>query len=294
MSGSDGVATLREAVRLATKQLATAGVPSPRPDAEELACFLLAVDRTQLTAHLAGPVPDDYQRLVELRAERVPLQHLTGRAYFRKLTLAVGPGVFVPRPETEVVVGHALALLAQPSPGGLQQRPVVVDLGSGSGAIAVSIAVEAPEAVVHAVEADPGAWPWLDQNTVGTGVTVHHADLTDCLPDLAGQVTMVVSNPPYIPEGAVPVDPEVASYEPPRALWSGPDGLDHITQVERVAARLLRSGGWAVVEHSDQQGRSAPARFASAGGWSDVRDWPDLAGRDRFLTARRLREGEGD
>lgn len=285
---SVGTRTLREALAEATQTLVAAGVPSPRFDAEELACFVLDVARTQLAGRLAGPVPPDYPRLVALRAERVPLQHLTGAAHFRTVTLAVGPGVFVPRPETEVVVGHALELLSR-WPG---DQPVVVDLGSGSGAIAISIATEAPGAVVHAVEADPGAWPWLDRNAVGTGVTVHHADLVDCLPGLTGQVAVVVSNPPYIPDGAVPVDPEVILHDPPRALWSGPEGLDHIAHVERAAARLLRSGGWAVVEHSDQQGRSAPARFASAGGWSDVRDWPDLAGRDRYLTARRAREGE--
>lgn len=282
------VPTLRRALAEAVAELAEAGVPSPRPDAEELACHLLGTDRWGLARHLDGPVPDGFPDLVQRRAQRTPLQHLTGRAYFRTLTLAVGPGVFVPRPETELVVEHALALLA----GCTVPRPVVVDLGAGSGAIALAVATEHPRAEVHAVEVDPGAHPWLARNVADSGVQIHHADLVDCLPGFDGSVDLVVSNPPYIPADAVPRDPEVARHDPPVALYSGPDGLHHLRQVEQVAARLLRPGGWVVVEHADQQGRSAPAVFTRAGGWSDVLDHHDLTGRDRFVTARRTPDEE--
>jgi len=275
--------TLREAVGAAVVTLAAAGVPSPRPDAEELACHLLGIDRKALPGHLEDAPPAGFDALVARRADRVPLQHLTGRAYFRTLTLQVGPGVFVPRPETEVVVEAAIALVGRCD----AEHPVVVDLGAGSGAIALALACEVPRAVVHAVEADPAAVSWLERNTEGSRVVVHHQDLADELPLPAGQVDLVVSNPPYIPDDAVPRDPEVARHDPPRALYSGPDGLDAVRAVERAAARLLRPGGWVVVEHADQQGRSAPAVFEGAPGWCEVRDWPDLTGRDRYLTAQR-------
>jgi release factor glutamine methyltransferase len=276
------VTTLRSALAAASAELAAAGVPSPRHDAEELAADLLDVDRGRLVLHLDDPVPEGFAAQVARRAERVPLQHLTGRAHFRTLTLAVGPGVFVPRPETEVVVDHALELLAAcPTP-----EPVVVDLGAGSGAISLAVAAEAPHARVHAVELSEDARPWLERNAAGTGVQVHHGDLAHCLPELDGQVDLVVSNPPYIPADAVPRDPEVARHDPATALYSGPDGLEHIREVARVAARLLRPGGWVVVEHADQQGRSAPAVFSAAPGWVDVHDHQDLTGRDRFVSAR--------
>jgi release factor glutamine methyltransferase len=284
-----GAATLRSALSDATRQLAEADVPSPRPDAEELASYLLAADRGQLVRHLDGPVPAGFDDLVRRRANRVPLQHLTGRAYFRTLTLAVGPGVFIPRPETEVVVGYAIGLLAVDS----SPRPVVIDLGAGSGAIALAIAAEVPQAEVHAVEVDPDVAPWLRRNTSGSRVRVHRADLADCLPDFAGHADLVVSNPPYIPSDAVPCEPEVARHDPSVALFSGQDGLDHIRSVERSARRLLRPGGWVVVEHADQQGHSAPALFGVTGAWCDVEDHEDLSGRARFVTARRTADGEG-
>jgi release factor glutamine methyltransferase len=283
-----GAPTLRSALSHATRELGDAEVPSPRPDAEELASYLLDVERVHLAGYLDGPVPAGFDDLVRRRASRVPLQHLTGRAYFRTLTLSVGPGVFIPRPETEVVAGHAIELLgAEPS-----TRPVVVDLGTGSGAIALAIAAEVPHAEVHAVELDPDVAPWLVRNARGTRVQVHRADLADCLPELVGQVDVVVSNPPYIPSAAVPRDPEVARFDPPVALYSGRDGLDHIREVERSAHRLLRGGGWAVVEHADQQGRSAPAVFEASGGWCHVQDHADLTGRARFVTARRIVDRE--
>ena len=277
------------AVAEAAQALDAAGVPSPRFDAEELVGWLLDCPRTELWRHDDAAVPDGYDLLVRARASRIPLQHLTGRAHFRHLTLAVGPGVFVPRPETEDVVEHALAMLESMH----LTDAVVVDLCSGSGAIALSVATEATSRVtgtveVHAVEADDAAVTWLRRNCLGTGVVVHHADMGLRSVELDGRVDLVVANPPYIPVAAVPRDPEVARHDPPRALYSGIDGLDHIRTIAATASQLLRPGGAVVVEHADEQGRSAPAVFAQTPGWVEVEDHADLTGRDRFVTARRL------
>lgn len=278
--------TLRQALAEAERHLAAAAVPSPRTDAELLAGHLLGVGRGELWAHHDGPVPSGFDDLVARRAERIPLQHLTGRAYFRTVTLAVGPGVFSPRPETEVVVGHALDILGEHGP-----QPLVVDLCAGSGAIAAAMVTEAPHTKVHAVERDPGAHPWLTHNAAEHGFAAHLHDIEECLPHLDGSVDVVVANPPYIPVDCVPRDVEVARFDPAMALYSGADGLVHMRLVERVAARLLRPGGHVLVEHGDLQGRSAPAVFSEAGRWYDVRDHPDLSGRDRYLTARRAPAG---
>ena len=280
MSGHESVRVpLQESVRAAAAELAAAGVPSPRFDAEELAAFSLGVERRELWR--AAGVGPEFAAYVRRRVSREPLQHITGRAHFRHLTLAVGPGVFVPRPETEVVVDAVLAALRGAS------SPVVVDLGTGSGAIALAVAHEVPGARVHAVEADPAAHAWAARNAGGTTVDLRLGDMADAFPELDGAVDVVVSNPPYIPVGAVVRDPEVAAHDPSLALWSGPDGLDAVRVVERVAARLLRAGGTVVVEHADLQGESAPAVFAATGRWAGVADHRDLAGRDRYLTARR-------
>jgi release factor glutamine methyltransferase len=272
----------------ASDRLSANGVSSPRHDAEELAAHLLGVGRSQLWRFHDDPPPAGYDELVGRRADRVPLQHLTGRAYFRRLTLQVGPGVFVPRPETEVVVQHALDLMQAAG----TERPVVVDVCSGSGAIAASLATERTDAVVHAVEADPAAVVWLRRNLAGTSVTVHDCDLDETLPGVVGGVDLVVANPPYIPERSVPRDPEVARHDPAVALYSGPDGLDHVRRIERVAGRLLRPGGWAVVEHADEQGASAPQVFGDHLTWDRVTDHRDLTGRPRVVTARRSRPVE--
>jgi release factor glutamine methyltransferase len=237
-------------------------------------------------------VPDDvavrFGTLVDQRADRVPLQHLTGRAPFRHLELAVGPGVFVPRPETEQLVEWALARLA-----GLAE-PVVVDLGSGSGAIALSIAHEHPGARVTAVERDAVAIEWTKANAAtraaagDTPVEVLSGDMTDpgLLRELDGTVDLVVSNPPYVPDGAT-VPREVADHDPPLALWGGPDGLDVVRGMLTVAARLLHPGGWLGIEHADVQGNALPALVRAHGAFTEVEDHPDLAGRPRFTTARR-------
>ena len=228
-----------------------------------------------------------FAALLDQRADRVPLQHLTGRAAFRHLDLAVGPGVFVPRPETEQLVEWALGRLA-----GVPD-PVVVDLGSGSGAIALSIAHECPGARVTAVERDPDAIEWTRLNAAARAaagdppVEVLPGDMTDpgLLRALDGAVDLVVSNPPYVPDGAR-LPREVADHDPPLALWGGADGLDVVRGLLSTAARLLRPGGALGIEHADQQGTALPALVRASGGWDDVADHPDLAGRPRFTTAQ--------
>ncbi|HYH24579.1 MAG TPA: peptide chain release factor N(5)-glutamine methyltransferase [Blastococcus sp.] len=281
----------RALVTGAAGRLADAGVESPRVDAELLLAHVLGIPRARLLT--LDEVDDDaasrFEVLLGQRADRVPLQHLTGHAPFRFLELAVGPGVFVPRPETELLVGWALEQLS-----GIAQ-PLVVDLGSGSGAIALSIASEHPGARVIAVERDTGAIEWTRHNARAraeagdTPVEVVAGDMTDprLLAELDGGVDLVVSNPPYVPDGAR-VPREVADHDPPLALWGGPDGLDVVRGLVGTAARLLRQEGSLGIEHADQQGGAVPAVVRASGGWTDVRDHPDLAGRPRFTTARRL------
>jgi release factor glutamine methyltransferase len=259
-------------------------------DAELLLAHVLAVPRARLLT--LDDVPDEvaarFAGLLAQRADRVPLQHLTGRAAFRYLELAVGPGVFVPRPETEQLAGWALERLLG------VDAPVVVDLGAGSGALALAIANEHPGARVTAVERDLGAIEWTRHNAAARAaagdrpVDVVAGDMTDpqLLRPLDGTVDLVVSNPPYVPDGAR-VPREVADHDPPLALWGGPDGLDVVRGLLVTAARLLRPGGWLGVEHADQQGSALPALVRATGGWADVADHPDLTGRPRFTTAHR-------
>jgi release factor glutamine methyltransferase len=284
------VSLLLDEIAIAAARLAEAGVESPRNDAEVIAASLHGVPRSQL--HL---VPDSgfdprFWDDVARREAREPLQHITGVAHFRYLELAVGPGVFVPRPETEVMTGWAIDALAEMDVA----EPLVADLGTGSGAIALAIAQEVPRARVHAVEADPLAYQWATRNvalvaeaaphTAGR-VTVRAGDFRSALHDLDGQVDLVVSNPPYIPVGAS-VPPEVSEYDPATALWGGADGMDAVRVVEKAAARLLRPRGLVGVEHGAQQGADVYWVFADAG-WQGTRNHSDLAGRDRFVTAAR-------
>jgi release factor glutamine methyltransferase len=286
---------LLDEIALATARLAEAGVDSPRTDAELIAAHVHQVKRGELHA-----VPDaefDARFWVDIgrRENREPLQHITGQAYFRYLELDVGPGVFVPRPETEVMTGWAINRLRDMDVA----EPVAVDLGTGSGAIALSIAQEVPRASVHAVEGDPLARSWAERNvtrhvdgyTAGR-VLLHAGDFVSPdyraglkeLANLAGTVDLVVSNPPYIPLGSI-VQPEVGEYDPPAALWSGGDGLDAIRGVERVARWLLRPGGLVAVEHGAPQGAPVFWVFAEEAGWRDTTNHKDLARKDRFVTA---------
>jgi len=273
---------LAVAVAEATARLESAGVPSARHDAEALAAPSLGVARRDLWRHTAAG--EQFEAYVGRRAAREPLQHITGVAWFRHLTLQVGAGVFVPRPETEVVVDAVLAAVS-----GLA-RPRVVDLCTGSGAIALAVATELAGSEVHAVELDPAAHSWAARNCAGTSVDLRLGDMATAFPDLDGTVDVVVSNPPYIPHEAwESVAVEVRDHDPELALYAAGDGLDTIRVVERRAALLLRPGGWVGVEHADVQGESAPGVFSATGRWEQVRDHPDLTGRARFLTARLAR-----
>lgn len=273
-------------VAQATQRLADAGVPSPRNDAEELAAFVHGVKRGELHS---VPDPDfdaRYWEAINRRVAREPLQHITGRAYFRYLELQVGPGVFVPRPETESVVGWAIDAVRAMD----VVEPLIVDLCSGSGAIALAMAQEVPRSKVHAVELSEDALRYTLKNAEGSRVAVHQGDALAALPELDGQVDLVISNPPYIPLTEWEyVALEAREYDPQMALFSGDDGLDTIRGLERTAHRLLRPGGIVVVEHADTQGGQVPWIFSEEAGWADAADHPDLNNRPRFATARKAR-----
>lgn len=281
---------VRARIRAAVERLRTAGVDSPEFDAAELAAGVLGVRRVEvgLASSFSPEQAAAYESLVDQRADRVPLQHLTGLAGFRRLDLRVGPGVFVPRPETELLVDAVLTRLSG------VDSPIVVDLCAGSGAVALSIAQECPHAQVFAVEVDPDAVAWARRNAelrAAAGdrpVTVLAADARDpgLLVELDGRADAVTCNPPYVPDGAV-VAAEVALHDPPAALWGGPDGLDVVRGLLPTAARLLRPGGMLAMEHADKQGVALPALLRHHGAWDDVVDHLDLAGRPRYTTAVR-------
>ena len=298
-------------VRAAAATLAAAGVPSPDHDARRLLAAAAGVEMSRLPLLTVVP-PESVQRfaaLVDRRAAREPLQHILGACPFRHIELLVGPGVFVPRPETEILVQAALDALARPG------AATAVDLCSGSGAMALSLAVERGGTEVWAVEADPAAFDWLQRNVAAlqprlraAGSHVHPvlADVAaigtarDPLAALRGRVDVVASNPPYIPDAAVPRDPEVARHDPGAALFGGPDGLAVVRSVAAAARHLLRPDGLLLIEHGDLQGEAAgasgvPALLRARGDavWADVTDHHDLAARPRFTTARLGRTGSG-
>jgi release factor glutamine methyltransferase len=276
-----------DVVAAATAALEAGGVPSPRVDAETLYSHVTGKPRSML-ASAAPPHPEQltaFWSMVAARVRRVPLQHLIGSASFRFVDVEVGPGVFIPRPETELLAGWAIDA-AKSVVKASTQPPVVIDLCTGSGVVALSIVHECPPASVHAVELDEGAFEWAARNLAGTGIDLRLGDAAEAFRDLDGTVDVVVSNPPYIPlEAWESVAPEVRDHDPALALWSGEDGLDAIRIIEHTAWRLLKPGGVVGVEHADAQGESAPAVFG--GRWSEVRDHADLAGRARYLTARK-------
>lgn len=288
--------TVRQRLREATATLRSAGVASPDFDAAELLAHVLGTSRALLPVSAPEPTTeqlDQYADLVARRARREPLQHLTGVAAFRHVELAVGPGVFVPRPETELLAGWAIGQaqhLLDDRATDVAGPPVVVDLCTGSGAIARAIADEVPSATVYAVELDEGAHRWAERNLEGTGVELRHGDMAEAFTDLAGTVDVVVCNPPYIPlEAWESVAAEARDHDPHLALFSGDDGLVAMRVLEQRAAVLLRDGGVVGAEHADVQGESAPAVFSATGRWGEVRDHRDLAGRARFVTARLAR-----
>jgi release factor glutamine methyltransferase len=253
-------------------------------DAELLLSHVIGVPRSRLllieTVHPSAVVT--FERLVKRRAAREPLQHILGRAPFRHLMLAVGPGVFIPRPETELLVDEALAHLHDHA-----GQPLVIDLCSGSGALALAVATELPGSRVIAVEREPDALEWLGRNAARTQVSVVAGDATDpeLLADLRGSVDVVLANPPYVPAAAI-VDVEVRA-DPAAAVFGGGDGLAVVPHVIARAGEWLRPGGLFAMEHEASQGEVVPELLRMAGGWRDIADHRDLAGRPRYATAIR-------
>lgn len=280
-----------DALRDAVALLERARIPDPQVDAELLFAFVLDSSRggVQAAAIRGDALPDDAAArltpLLQRRAAREPLQHLTGVAPFRSLELAVGRGVFVPRPETEMVAQLAIdALAAAASP-----EPIAVDLGTGSGALALAMGTEVPHARVFAAENSVDAFLWARRNVERVGadnVRVAFIDLARAFPELDGTVSVLVSNPPYVPDAAIPRDPEVRRYDPPQALYGGPDGLDVVRVLSTVGLRLLHPGGMLVVEHGEWQG-AAIRDLLAADGWRSAATHPDLTLRDRATTAIR-------
>lgn len=275
-------------LRTVTERLAQAGVPSAYADGLALVAHVWGRSPSEARRDLLlGRQPDQQQlaaldELVGERSRRVPLQHLTGRAPFRHLELSVGPGVFIPRPETEMLVDLVIE--------SAEQNAAVVDLCTGSGAIALAIKGERPDLQVSAVEVDELAFAWAARNaqTLGLEVNLSLADATVALPELDGEVDVVVSNPPYIPVGMEPVDPEVRDHDPRIALYGGSaDGLRIPLAVAARAAALLRDGGMLIMEHADSQGDSLPVALQDDGRWRDVVDQVDLTGRPRAVRAVR-------
>ena len=280
---------LSEALSFATEKLSLASVPSPQADATWLLCHVLDTDRSDLLTRitfdqeLTPEQLDAFEAALARREKREPLQHITGTAAFRSLELNVGPGVFVPRPETEQVVQYAIDYLRQlPTPG------VAIDLGTGSGAIAIAMAKEVPQAKVFAVELSESAHAYAAKNIVANGVTVELrlGAMQEVVSDLVGSLDVVISNPPYIPNAAIPIDPEVRNYDPELALYGGEDGLDVIRDISGIAAALLRPGGLLVLEHAD--GQSDDIReLLLTDGWLNVSAFQDATMRYRTITAIR-------
>ncbi|GAB1812367.1 peptide chain release factor N(5)-glutamine methyltransferase [Mycobacterium sp. MUNTM1] len=275
--------SLRRAIDDAAATLAEAGIDSARWDAEQLAAHLAGTDRGRL-ALLDRPDEEffgRYRDVVAARSRRVPLQHLLGTAAFGPVLLHVGPGVFIPRPETEALLEWAVAQQLAP-------RPVIVDLCTGSGALAVALAHHLPDARIIAIDNSDAALDYARRNTRGSAIELLRADVADAalLAELDGRVDMVVANPPYVPDGAA-LDPEVAQHDPHQAVFGGPDGLAVIGPLIRLACRWLRPGGLIGVEHDDTTSAQTAELFHRTGAFDDVRARTDLTGRPRFVTARK-------
>jgi release factor glutamine methyltransferase len=273
---------LRQVIDAAAVALAEAGVGSPRTDAELLAAHAAGTDRGRLALAEANPqFFDRYDDLVAQRAKRVPLQHLTGTAAFGPVTVHVGPGVFIPRPETESMLEWAVAQR-------LSQRPVIVDLCTGSGALVLALSKQWPDARVIAIDDSEDALGYARRNLAGARVELLRADVTQqaLLPELDGGIDLIVANPPYIPDGAT-LEPEVAEHDPPHALFGGPDGMTVINATVELAARWLRDGGRCAVEHDDTTSARTVEAFTHAGLFFDITARNDLAGRPRYVTAIR-------
>jgi release factor glutamine methyltransferase len=274
---------LRHAIDCAAAQLAEAGIDSARHDAEQLAAHLAGTARGRLS--LVESLDDDfftrYHDVVAARSRRVPLQHLVGTEAFGPVVLHVGPGVFIPRPETEAMLAWAIAQR-------LPIRPVIVDVCTGSGALALALARHLADARVIGIDDSDAALDYARRNVEGSSVELVRADAAapGLLAELDGRADLVVSNPPYVPDDAI-VEPEVAQYDPPHAVFGGPDGMTVIAAVVRQAGRWLRPGGLFAVEHDDTTSTTTVELVESTGLFEDIKARQDLAGRPRFVTARR-------
>jgi release factor glutamine methyltransferase len=284
----------------AAARFEAAGIEQAAVDAELLLAHFLGCSRGELVAKIfmgeaaTEQITAAFEALVSRREQREPLQHITGKAYFRNLELNVGRGVFVPRPETEMVAGLAIDALravatSESNEGGLiAAEPIAVDLGTGSGAIALSLATEVRHAKVWAVEKSSEAMPFTQRNfdAYGFGAQLIQGDLADAFQELNGKVSVVVSNPPYIPNKMIPRDIEVRLFDPELALYGGDDGMDVMHAVSISAKRLLFLGGTLVVEHADNQSQQV-IDLLTNDGWRQVRAHRDLTGRERAVTAIR-------
>jgi release factor glutamine methyltransferase len=280
---------ISDALKLATDKFSVAGILSPSFDAEALGCFILKLDKSELALlaidnqGLTESKLSDFLEVVQRREKREPLQHIIGLAPFRHLELEVGPGVFIPRPETEQLVDLAINKIQ------ILDTPVIVDLCSGSGAIAISLKTEVVSSTIYAVELSTDAFAFLTRNYQKYGLdtkNLRNENLTSALEELGGSVDLVISNPPYIPDAAVPIDLEVKLHDPSIALYGGEDGLDVIRQISTRALFLLRPGGQLVLEHANTQ---APAigELLLSQGWQEIVSSQDLTGKDRMISAVR-------
>ena len=278
---------ISEALELATDKLSAAGVISPSVDAELLGCFILEIDRSELTLRAIDRqfFPENklarFLEAVHRREKREPLQHITGSAPFRHLELEVGPGVFIPRPETEQLVELVVKTMQGYS------KPLIVDLCSGSGAIAIALSTEVESSNVYSVELSKEAFAYLTRNFQKYGLdtkNLRNENLTTALDELLGKVDLVVSNPPYIPDAAVPIDLEVQLHDPSIALYGGEDGLDVIREISSRAFKLLRPGGHLVLEHANTQAPAISELLLSQG-WQKVVSSQDLTGKNRIISA---------
>jgi release factor glutamine methyltransferase len=280
---------LREVISHAVEKLTAAGIENLQVDVELLVGHVLGMSRGEVQTAVISDAEISDEKLAELnscfgrRFAREPLQHITGIAHFRQLELYVGPGVFIPRPETESVVQLAIDELRSLE----LPDPVAVDLGTGSGAIALAMHTEVPNAKVFAVEKSPEAHAYTVKNFARyPGAELQLGDLADCFNALNGSVSVVVSNPPYIPVDMVPVDPEVHLFDPSLALYGGIDGMDVIRVVSATAKRLLRDNGALIVEHADSQSAQV-CELLLADGWREVAPHKDLTDRYRSVIARK-------
>ena len=284
-----GTWSVTEARAWARERLANAGIDSVDADVRELLEWVCdASSQWDLPAELNEEQAEKLRSAVGERALRIPLQHVTSRMFFRGLTLAARPGVFVVRPETEVLAGlaidEAMSVVAR------RGEARVVDLCTGSGAIGLAVATETTRTEVWAVEKEAEPFALACQNRDAVGVPCLHlvrADATDpaTLAHLDGMVDVVVTNPPYVPADEMPTQPE-ASADPHVALYGGsPDGTEIPARIARRALTLLRPGGVLLMEHSPTQ-EEAMAAIAAELGMTEISTLPDLAGRRRFLRAR--------